>query len=129
MAIRLQFINLAIPVATLDRLWASEDGFAGFLREQRVAVGDLIWHDAHLCRAEGAMDWSQVDEMVSRWEAKGLQGLVGTGAHRWWKDFAICASRRGATFPCEWLCYDALENAVYLTGTQMGAVEGPALLS
>ena len=129
MAIRLQFINLVIPVATLERLSAAEGGFTAFLKLQRMSVGELMWHDEHLCRADGAMDWSQADDMVARWEAKGLQGLVGTGTHQWWKDFAICASRRGATFPCDWLSYDAADNAVYLTGTEKGAVEGPPLLS
>lgn len=129
MAIRLQFINLVIPVATLDRLWAAQGGFTSFFDVQRATMGELTWHDAHLCRVEGAMDWSQVDEMVAYWEAKDLQGLVGTGTHQWWKDFAICASRRGATFPCDWLSYDAADNAVYLTGTEKGPVEGPVPLS
>jgi len=129
MAVRLQFINLIIPVATVEKLWAAEGGFTGFLAMQRALLGDLVWHDTRLCRADGSMDWSEVDEMVQRWEAKGLQGLVGAGAHRWWKDFAICASRRGATFPCEWLSYDTSTNAVYLAGTEMGKVEGPAPLS
>lgn len=129
MAVRLQFINLIIPVETVERLWAREGGFAGFLEMQRALLGDLVWHDAKLCRADGSMDWSDVDEMVLRWEARGLQGLVGTGAHQWWKDFAICASRRGATFPCSWLSFDVSDNAVYLAGTRKGDVEGPALLS
>lgn len=126
MAIRLQFINLIIPVANLERAFSTQGGFAGFLSGQ---PGDMLWHDAHLCRVEGAMNWPDVDEMVARWEALGLQGLVGVAPRQWWKDFAICASGRGATFPCDWLEYDAAENCVYLSGTVKGEVLGPPPLS
>lgn len=126
MAVRLQFINLIIPVANLERAFATQGGFAGFLGGQ---PGDMLWHDAHLCRVEGAMNWPDVDEMVARWEGLGLQGLVGAAPRQWWKDFAICASGRGATFPCDWLEYDAAENCVYLAGTGKGEILGPPPLS
>jgi len=129
MAIRLQFINLIIPVATIERALAAEGGFKGFLSVQGPLLGDLLWHDAHLCRADGAMNWADVDDMVARWEARGLQGLVGTPPRQWWKDFAVAASRRGPTFPCDWLEYDAVENCVHLAGTPRGEVEGPQLLA
>jgi len=129
LAIRLQFINLVIPVATLDRALAAEGGFAGFIAAQGSLLGEMIWHDAQLCRVDGAMNWGDVDAMVERWEAYGLQGLVGAAPHQWWKDFAVCASRRGATFPCEWLQYDAEENCIYLKGKPKGVVAGPAPLT
>lgn len=122
MAVRLEFINLIIPVATLERLSAAE---GGFVQAYAPLSGDMLWHDAHLCRVEGAMNWGDVDDMVARWESQGLQGLVGAAPHQWWKDFAICASRRGPTFPCDWLTYHAADNCVYLTGTPMGDVAGP----
>jgi hypothetical protein len=121
-AIRLQFISLVIPLATLERVGLRELGHA-------QSPDDMRWRDAHLCRVDGAMNWPDVDEMVARWEAHGLQGLVGAASHQWWKDFAICASRRGPTFPCDWLEYDASENCVYLSGTARGEIQGPALLS
>jgi len=102
-AIRLQFINLVVPVTTLDKALRAQGGFAGFLERNAHGLGEMVWHDGHLCRAEGAMSWSDVDDRVVRWEAYGLQGLVGLGQGQWWKDFAICASRRGPTFPCAWL--------------------------
>lgn len=126
MAVRLQFINLIVPVATLER---AQGGFREFIDTQRLVLGDMVWRDAHLCRIEGSMDWGEVDGMVERWEAYGLQGLVGIAPHQWWKDFAICASGRGPTFPCDWLQYDAADNCVYLAGTPKGKVEGPALLA
>jgi hypothetical protein len=126
MAIRLQFINLIVPVANLERAFSAQGGFAGFLSGQ---PDGMLWHDAHLCRVEGAMNWPDVDEMVARWEALGLQGLVGVAPRQWWKDFAICASGRGATFPCDWLEYDAAGNCVYLAGTAKGEVLGPPPLS
>ena len=129
MAIRLQFINLVIPVATLERVYAAEGGFAGFLRTQGGASNELLWHDGYLCRTDGAMNWPDVDELVERWEARGLQGLVGASPKQWWKDFAVCASRRGPTFPCDWLVYDAMDNCVYLAGTPKGEVLGPTVLS
>lgn len=125
MAVRLQFINLIIPIPSLERVLASEGGFAGFIAAQGSFMGEMVWHDPHLCRVEGAMNWGDVDGMVERWEAYGLQGLVGTAPHQWWKDFAVCASGRGATFPCEWLQYDAEDNCVYLAGTEKGGVAGP----
>jgi hypothetical protein len=124
-AIRLQFINLIVPVATLERVLAAEGGFAAFARLQQAAFGGMFWHDRYLCRVDGAMNWADVDDMVERWQAQGLQGLVGTIPHQWWKDFAIAASRRGPSFPCNWLTYDAVDNCVYLTGTDKGEVMGP----
>ncbi|MGE5626023.1 MAG: hypothetical protein ACM3ZT_10800 [Bacillota bacterium] len=126
MAIRLQFINLVIPIATLDRVLAPEGGFERILRP---LAGDMLWFDEYLCRVDGAMNWGDVDSMVERWEAHDLQGLVGAEPHQWWKDFAICASRRGPTFPCDWLVYDAVDNCVYLAGTEKGAVNGPSPLA
>lgn len=127
MAIRLQFINLIIPVSTLERVLAPDE--SGFLRSQDPLLGEMVWRDAYLCRVEGAMNWGDVDEMAARWEARGLQGLVGASPRQWWKDFAICASRRGPTFPCDWLIYDAADDCVFLAGTPKGEVLGPAPLS
>ena len=129
MAIRLQFINLVVPVATLERVLASQGGFQGFIQKQGSFLGDMVWHDAYLCRVEGAMNWTDVEEMVARWEVHGLQGLVGVAPQQWWKDFAVCASKRGASFPCDWLQYDAVDNCVFLSGTPKGEVRGPAPLS
>lgn len=126
MAVRLQFINLIIPVPTLDRVLAAEGGFE---RVIHPLAGDMLWYDQHLCRVDGAMNWGDVDGMVERWEAYGLQGLVGSPPQQWWKDFALCASRRGPTSPCDWLKYDAEDNCVYLAGTEKGAVAGPLPLS
>lgn len=123
MAVRLEFINLIVPVATLDRLSREQGGFA---RVYAPLAGDMLWHDAHLCRVDGAMHWPDLDDMLARWEAQGLQGLVGVAPHQWWKDLAVCASRRGPTFPCDWLSYDAVDNCVYLAGTVKGDVAGPS---
>ena len=128
MAIRLQFINLVIPLASLERVLAEQGGFQGFIQAQRSLLGEMVWHDAYLCRVEGAMNWAEVEDIVTRWEAYGLQGLVGVAPQQWWKDLAICASRRGPTFPCDWLQYDADDNCVYLSGTSKGEVPGPAPL-
>lgn len=125
MAIRLQFINLIVPVATLERVLASQGGFEGFIRAQGGMLGEMVWHDAYLCRVDGAMNWPDMDDMVARWESLGLQSLVGAAPHQWWKDMAVAASGRGATFPCDWLEYDAADNCVYLAGTEKGEVYGP----
>lgn len=127
MAIRLQFINLIVPVSTLERVLAPEE--SGLLHPRDPLQLEMVWRDAYLCRVDGAMNWADVDEMVDRWEARGLQGLVGVSPQQWWKDFAICASGRGPTFPCDWLVYDAADNCVSLAGTPKGEVQGPAPLS
>ena len=129
MAIRLQFINLVIPVATLDRALVAEGGFRQFLEAQGSFLGEMVWHDTYLCRVEGAMNWADVDDMVARWERYGLQGLVGASPHQWWKDFAIATSGHGPTFPCDWLVYDSVDNSVHLAGTPKGDVAGPPRLS
>lgn len=128
MAIRLQFINLVIPIATLDRVLAEEGGFAGFMGSWG-GMPEMVWHDAHLCRVDGAMNWPDVEGMLERWAVFGLQGLVGTAPQQWWKDLAVCASGHGPTFPCDWLQYDAADNCVYLSGTARGEIVGPAPLS
>ena len=127
LAVRLQFINLIVPIPALERVLADQGGFAGFIATQGGFLGEMVWHDEHLCRVDGAMNWDDVDVMVERWESCGLQGLVGGQPYQWWKDFAVCASRRGPTFPCDWLSYDPADNCVFLAGKEKGQIIGPPL--
>lgn len=123
MAITLECINLIVPVATLDRVFAPQGGFAFFLKSFG-AMREIVWYDDDLCRADGAMNWFDVDSMVAEWEGRGLAGLVETGDEKQWKDFCLATPSGGPTFPCPWLDFDAAGICVSMRGRPRGLLIG-----
>ena len=122
MAIHLLFIDLVIPISTIERVWASDGGFQQFLATRGILLGETVWHDNHLCVADSVMNGMDAEDMIADWEELGLQGLVGVAPNQWWKDFAICTSPHGPTQPCNWLEFDPAGCTVYLKGTPKGDV-------
>jgi hypothetical protein len=123
MAIKLEFINVIVPNATLEAVFAEEGGFEYF-KQSYGAMRDMVWYDDYICRVDGAMNWGDLDDMVHWWEERGLVGLAETDTGKQWKDFCVAASFSGPTYPCDWLEFDAVNNALSMRGQPKGRIVG-----
>jgi hypothetical protein len=123
MAIKLEFINVIVPNTTLEAVFAEEGGFEYF-RQSYGAMREMVWYDDYICRVDGAMNWPDVHDMVGFWEERGLVGLVDSGIGKQWRDFCVAASFSGPTYPCDWLEFDAVGNAVSMRGQPKGRIVG-----
>jgi hypothetical protein len=125
MAIKLEFINIIVPNTTLEAVFGKQGGFE-FFKQSYGAIEDMVWYDDHICRVDGAMYWPDVDDLVRWWEERRLVGLIDSDAGKRWKDFCVAASFSGPTYPCEWLEFDAVNNAVFMRGQPTGRLVGKA---
>jgi hypothetical protein len=105
MAILIEFVDLIIPVATIERCTAV-GGLAGFLREEAEWVGRMVWWDEHLCRAGGAMGSAGIPAMIAKWESRGLRAYSGVGKDQLFCDFCIVDAWQGPIRPCSWLSFE-----------------------
>jgi len=62
MAIKLEFINLIIPIMHIMRC-TSIGGFKGYLKTESHNIGHIIWYDDYLVR-EGAMNPMDIGDMI-----------------------------------------------------------------
>lgn len=123
MAVKLEFINVIVPNATFQAVFAEEGGFA-FFKQSYSAMRDTVWYDDHICRVDGAMNWADVEDMVHWWEERGLIGLADTDIGKQWRDFCVATSFVGPTYRCNWLEFDAGDNAVSMRGQPKGRIVG-----
>jgi hypothetical protein len=123
MAIKLEFINVIVPNATLEAVFAEQGGFE-FFKQSYGAMKDMVCYDAHICRVDGAMNWADVDDLVHWWEDRGLVGLADTDSGKQWRDFCVAASFSGPTYRCDWLEFDVVDNAVSMRGQPKGRIVG-----
>jgi hypothetical protein len=122
MAIRLEYINLIIPLKNINLCYPG--GFELFRAHHQNKFGETFWHDAHLFR-DGAISAADVDSLVLFWQHKGLVPYDETGRQKIWRDMCVIeSSRAGPTLPCEWIEVDQENNAVYLKRRPMGRIIG-----
>jgi catechol 2,3-dioxygenase-like lactoylglutathione lyase family enzyme len=105
MAVIIEFVDLIIPIITIERC-AAIGGFQGFLREEAEWVGKMIWWDDHICRVDGSMSSNHVPSMIKKWEQRGLQAYSGEGNDRKWSEFCVVDAWKGSGLPCPWLAFD-----------------------
>jgi hypothetical protein len=123
MALRLKFIGITIPVATIRRL-EREDRLGRPVRLDPDLNGMLAaWWDEHLYLST-SMNWYDAEADLRFWEECGLTLLSERGEQKRWQDVCAVESGRGPTFPCDWIAYDPADNSVHLRGTEKGAVIG-----
>jgi hypothetical protein len=123
MAIKLEFINVIVPNSTLEAVFVKEGGFE-FFKQSYGAMRDMVWYDDDICRVDGAMNWSDLEDIVGWWEQRGLVGLADADAGKQWKDFCVAASFSGPTFRCDWLEFDGVNNALSMRGRPRGRLVG-----
>lgn len=123
MAIHLEFIDLIIPIANIDRVYPG--GFAQYKIDNAEAFGGRLWHDDFLFR-DGAMDALSMEHMVKEWEQRGLKGAVEKDGRLHWQDLCVVEGLfQGPTLPCDWLEFDRDNLCVFMKGKPRGEIMGP----
>lgn len=119
MAIQLEFINLIVPIQTIEAKYPG--GWSKCLDDHRYALWGRVWHDQHLFR-DGAMNSMDMEDLVRRWTSIGFIETEGEGDRKSWKDFCVTAQVFGSQHPCSWLTVNGW--AAYLTGSEPGICMG-----
>ncbi len=84
----------------------------------------MVWYDDYMCRVDGAMNWADVEDVVHWWEKRGLIGLVDTDTGKQWWDFCVATAFSAPTYRCNWLEFDAGDNAVSMRAQPKGRIVG-----
>jgi hypothetical protein len=124
LAIYIEFVDLIIPIATIEQ--CSAIGGLQYLQRRPALLGDMWWYDEFLCRAEGSMNSGDIPSMIAYWERRGLRAYTGQGEGRVWGDFCVAVGSRGPFgLPCDWLTFDESRSWAWLTGRPEGERIGP----
>ncbi len=100
MAVELEFINIIIPIAVIEKLYVG--GFNKYKKDNLQQIGKTIWFDDYIVR-EGAMNPKTIQEMVKIWESYGLTGITDNHGIKEWSDLCVVDFIGGLTLSCEWL--------------------------
>lgn len=122
MAIQLEFINIIVPVWTINEKYPS--GWVGYLNDYGIKLGRVAWHDDHLVRTAGVMDPDMADGLIAQWSRMGFQATEWVGGKEVWKDFCVVDSFGVSIHDCDWLTFDSASRSASLTGTEAGRVVG-----
>jgi hypothetical protein len=121
MAIQLEFINLIVPMKTINAKYPG--GWEACIEDHKDAIGGRIWYDDHLFR-DGAMSPSDMQFLVTCWESLGFETKRDVDGTIFWQDVCVADALKGASRPCEWLSFMETERAVFFKGTDPGPVIG-----
>ncbi len=103
MAIRLEFINLIVPIRVIDQKF--EGGWEQFSRDYGLdgatTVAGSCWRDNKLFR-DGAMNPMDMHFMVEDWKNMGFRGPGVVDGQLQWQDFCVVGGI-DAHIPCPWL--------------------------
>lgn len=103
MSIRLEFLNIVIPIASLKKCPSIRD-VSNFLAEQTYP-GSGCWHDEHLYR-EGTMNNMDLMLALARWKEMGLKPKRRRKGVEEWHELCVVDTFSGPTLPCRWLEYN-----------------------
>jgi len=122
MAVRLEYINLIIPIKNINLCYPG--GFDLFREHHQNRFGETFWHDAHLFR-DGAVNPAAIDSLLLFWQQKGLVPYEETDGAKKWRDMCVIESSRAEpTLPCEWIEVDQETNSVFLKRRPKGRIIG-----
>lgn len=122
MAVELEFIDFVVPIATIREKYPG--GWKQCLIDHQNLLGGRLWYDEHLLR-DGAMNPSDIGELVEEWAALGFQPTEIIDGVRVWKDMCVVESMFGGpTLPCSWLEVDIEMRCAFLKGRSIGEVIG-----
>jgi len=122
MAVALEFINIIIPIANINRC-RSIGGFEGYLQLESHSIGEIIWHDDYLVR-EGVMNPFDIEDMIDTWAERGLNPITEIGSDRTFKDLCVIDSLNGLTLPCSWIHVNLKEQVAWLKDKPKGQIIG-----
>ena len=118
MAVKLQFINIIIPV----RLMIEKLGQQVF-EDKFNANLDFMWNDGKLYR-EGCMNEINLRDDLEAWESDGFELFEVIDGRKYWKDVCVVYSGHGPSYPCHWIAYNREKNIAWLKGTEPGEAVG-----
>lgn len=122
MAVRLEFIDFLIPIATIRAKYPG--GWEQCLADHARLVGGRVWYDEHLLR-DGAMNPRDIGNLVEEWAALGFTPTTECNGAKRWQDVCVVESFfGGATLPCDWIEVDCEQRIAYLRGTDAGPIVG-----
>jgi hypothetical protein len=122
MAVRLEFINLLIPIKNIDAHYPG--GFKKFREDNRSLLGGRLWHDDHLLR-DGAMNPRDMESLVGYWKELGLVPLAQIDGKQHWQDMCVVEELAGGpTLPCSWIAIDMTERSACLKDAPRGKAVG-----
>ena len=99
MAIRLEFIDLVVPIHVIEEKYPGR--FAGCLRDHANLIGGRVWYDEFLFR-DGAMNPDDIQHLVRRWENRGFGTVVERDGVRSWDEVCVVeVIFGGPTLPCD----------------------------
>ena len=120
MAIACEFINLIIPIKTIEAKYPG--GWKQCLKEHKRFIGGKVWYDEHLFR-DGAMSPRDMKDLLDWWRDLGFHthDEDENGKPVKWIDVCVFEVMfGGATLNCDWLAYDEVIKGAYLKGTDIG---------
>jgi len=118
MAIRLEFVNLIIPIQTIEE--KCPGGWKAYLDDNVKRIGKVMWYDSYLVRATGCMCSDEVDGLIARYVRLGLTATHTIDAHVYSDDFCVVDSFGFSRHCCNWLTLEPASSTAWLTGTQPG---------
>jgi hypothetical protein len=122
MAVRLEFIDVLIPVHVIETRYPG--GLSQCLADRRALIGRRIWHDGRLLR-DGALDPAAARQCVETWQAYGIEPLQWVARRLHWKELCVVdLAAGGPTVGCEWLRWDAKARVAWLKGCERGETVG-----
>lgn len=110
MAVRLQFISIIVPRATLATC-RDLPAYFSELEPKGAVLFETHWYDEHLY-CETVMSGSDAESLIQAWRDRGL------------RDDQVCAIASHHDPGLDWLEFDAHDNCVWLRGTERGEVFG-----
>jgi hypothetical protein len=98
MAVAIEFINVIIPIANIEKCYRG--GFEQYRKNVRRIK--KIWFDDFIVR-DGAMNQSDIEYLIKEWEDLGLIPAIEKNGELYWNDICVVDMMCGKTLPCEWL--------------------------
>ena len=112
MSVKLQFNNLIIPIANIEKSF--EGGLKQFLKYERLGV--TAWYDKELLRI-GSMDNYVEDLLTKILKGKGLIEYEIIDGEKYCKDFAVISALSGGYAKCNWLDLNCKSGGVAFIGS------------
>ncbi len=116
MAIKIEFVNLIIPIEKINKS-NYIGGFDALIKKYEPFIGTSVWFDKYLFRM-GWMDTWMIDGEIDFWKNNGLIPIEKKGNDEYWADlFAISMGFNQFMTNCEWLEIDLEKGTVWLKDT------------
>lgn len=121
MAVKLEFVNLIIPIKNINNS-KFEGGFQALIDEHRNSIGYSVWFDKHLFRI-GSMDTWFIDGEINFWIEQGLTPLKKIDGVEHWCDLFAYSSGFNQFIPnCDWIEINNYRNIAWLKGEEIGEI-------